>query len=220
MVATAALRSAPPHQVEITFAPTFADVVALDRRLVAIDIPIGLLESYRSGGRTCDAEARARLGWPRGTSVFSAPARCALAAPSYAEAKLLCPMSRQSFGILPKVAEVDRAMSPALQDRVVEVHPELTFAALNGPEIAMPRGSRALAWSKKTPEGRAERSLLLAAHIALGRSLFRPAGAQPDDLLDALAALITAIRVASGRAFQIPADAPTDDRGLRMEIWI
>src|SRR5215510_228308 len=41
-------------------------------RAVAIDIPIGLLDVYEPGGRTCDRVARSLLGRTRGSSVFPA----------------------------------------------------------------------------------------------------------------------------------------------------
>jgi predicted RNase H-like nuclease len=45
-----------------------------DFKIVAIDVPIGLLDSYDKGGRLCDREARKLLG-SRRNSVFSAPIR-------------------------------------------------------------------------------------------------------------------------------------------------
>ena len=51
--------------------------------VIAIDIPIGLTDT---GKRDCDCQARKLLGQPRGTSVFPAPIRPALAAKSREEA--------------------------------------------------------------------------------------------------------------------------------------
>ena len=48
--------------------------------IIAIDVPIGLLDCYQVGGRGCDRLARRRLGQARGRSVFPAPARCVLEA--------------------------------------------------------------------------------------------------------------------------------------------
>ena len=42
-----------------------------DPAILAIDIPIGLLD----GSRACDKAARKLLGQPRGTSVFAAPCK-------------------------------------------------------------------------------------------------------------------------------------------------
>src|SRR5271157_3482359 len=51
-----------------------------DFDIIAIDIPIGLLDAYEIGGRACDRAARKFLGKPRGNSIFPAPVRPVLAA--------------------------------------------------------------------------------------------------------------------------------------------
>jgi predicted RNase H-like nuclease len=53
-----------------------------DLAMLAIDIPIGLLD----GSRACDKSARKLLGQPRGTSVFAAPCRATLSAKDHADA--------------------------------------------------------------------------------------------------------------------------------------
>jgi predicted RNase H-like nuclease len=88
--------------------------------LIAVDVPIGLADR---GARRCDVEARRCLGRGRGSSVFPAPLRCVLSASSYEEACRRCAavdgkrMSRQAFGLLAKVRQVDTLMvrRPALQ---------------------------------------------------------------------------------------------------------
>src|SRR5208337_1657946 len=76
---------------------------------LGIDIPIGLLD----GSRACDREARKCLGRLRGTSVFAAPCRAALTAKNHAEAseinrqKTSRGLSRQAWGIVPKIEQVD-----------------------------------------------------------------------------------------------------------------
>lgn len=69
-------------KVEVSSLVTSVDVVDLAEMLssrpddllcVAIDTPIGLLDSSRA----CDKAARKLLGQPRGTSVFAAPCRAA-----------------------------------------------------------------------------------------------------------------------------------------------
>src|SRR5687767_3503859 len=82
--------------------------------LIGVDIPIGLPEE---GARVCDQEARKYLGSPRSSSVFPAPLRACLTASTYEE---VCgvrmridsrKMSRQAFGILSKIREVDTCFS-------------------------------------------------------------------------------------------------------------
>jgi len=125
-------------------------------------------------------------------------------------------LTRQAFNIAPKIREVDEEMSPGLQTRVYEVHPELCFWALN-------RGVR-LDNKKKRKSGRAERWALLHAALphlpgAPPAPRAMPDGCAPDDYLDALAAAWTALCVFEGRAQRVPLSPLKDARGLRMEIW-
>jgi predicted RNase H-like nuclease len=179
--------------------PVFADVLALagDDGVVGVDIPIGLAEA---GPRACDMEARRLLGRGRGSSVFPAPLRSSLAWATWAEA---ASMSRQTFNILAKVREVDDVMTPSLQRRVFEVHPEVSFALLAGAPMTH---------RKTTAEGRAQRMATLGLSC-----LPRVRGAAADDVLDAYAVRWTAQR--AGRADERRlGDGAVDTRGLRMEI--
>jgi len=202
--------------------PTFAELLrafADAEALACVDVPIGLCDA----GRRCDREARALLGPSRACSVFTPPSRSAFAGATPQEMRQLNlaatgrSLSAQSLGILPKIREVDGAMTPALQRRVREVHPELVFASLS------PAG-RGLAASKKTEQGRRERLALLppvlvaAAPSRAGRP-FAAAAVAPDDYVDALAALVTAGRLARGEAHRVPeGGVDRDARGLAMEI--
>ena len=196
---------------------------AADARVIGIDIPIGLLDHALPGGRVCDVFARRLLHPCRTSSVFSPPVRSALDAPTYAEALAAnrasshhgLGLSQQCFGIAPKIREVDRAMTPELQARVREVHPEISFQVMNH--------GAALTHPKRTLEGRAER-LELAARGGfaplLAQVLCAPlAGAGPDDLLDACAACWSARRIAEGLGEPLPREPRLDARGLRMAIW-
>jgi len=201
---------------------TFGDVLAAYPEAVAVgvDMPIGLAAE---GARRCDGLARARLG-PRRASVFTPPSRRLLAlvedAGDYREANRRCRdalghgIGAQAFNIHGKIREVDALVTPDLQARVREVHPELCFTAMRGAPCA---------WSKRTAAGAAERwAALRAGCVWLARDggpPRPPAGAAPDDLLDALAAAWTAVRIANGTAESIPEDGPElDPRGLRMEM--
>jgi predicted RNase H-like nuclease len=208
------------------------DVLGLRPRadMLAVDIPIGLTER---GPRLCDLEARARLGRPRGSSVFPAPIRPVLAAGtcggraervlSYQEA---CRIGRtaegralsiQAWGIVPKIRQVDEflAVDPSRQDWMREAHPELSFWRANG--------ERPMAHNKKTTDGRKEREALLTFMFGEAipdvRASLGTAGFAHDDLLDAFIQLWTAERILSGEATTLPEAPPRDARGLRMEIW-
>ncbi len=187
-----------------------------------IDVPIGLPDRYTRGGRACDREARKLLGPKRGPSVFPCPARAVLAATSREEASRLnrdadgepVGVTLQCFHILAKIREVDRAMTPELQRRMIEVHPELCFYELNGGRPVLER--------KKSRAGRKLRIALLERAweqpLADTVERARRAGCARDDVVDAMAACWTAERVARGAAVRVPAHPDVDSRGLRMEI--
>jgi predicted RNase H-like nuclease len=205
-------------------APTFrvfarfdqlVDFVVKNDGLCMVDVPIGLSDAARQ----CDSEARRILG-KRHSSVFTPPSRKALSETSsrgIRRVNLLATgrsLSAQVLGILPKIREVDSVMTPALQARIREVHPEVIFATLH------PAGT-GLAAGKKTTEGQRARLALLPAPFA------RAAAAQPcssstvamDDYVDALAALVVAIRCGNGKARHLPAGPEQrDERGLAMEM--
>ena len=83
-----------------------------DLALLAIDIPIGLLD----GSRACDKAARRILGQPRGASVFAAPCRASLSGKNHSDASAENSritgkgLSQQAWGIAPKIMQVDDVM--------------------------------------------------------------------------------------------------------------
>ena len=200
---------------DISISRTFQDLLdsTADCAAVAIDIPIGLPDA---AARQADVLARRAIG-SRRSSVFPAPVRATLAASTYEEACSLSErasgrkLSKQAFAILPKVREADMLMTPALQDRVVEVHPEVSFWALNG--------RRTLEFWKRKPQGAQERLRILASAFADSiAELPAPKGSGLDDLYDACAAAWTAGRIAYGTEERLPPDPDLDSTGLRMEI--
>ena len=209
-----------PSTPAISFA-VFSTFAALLRALgdaaaIAIDIPIGL----HDGTRECDVLARKFIG-PRSASVFPAPCHSVLACPDYASARTVSiattgkSLSAQAFAITPKIREVDTAMSPGLQERVREAHPEACFTAIHGTPMQ---------FSKRTPAGFEERRATLEAALpglalpALTEAsrLFR--GTAADDILDAAALAWSARRLADGTCVSLPATPSVDARGLRMEV--
>jgi predicted RNase H-like nuclease len=182
-------------------------------RLVAtaIDIPIGLPEA---GSRRCDIEARRMIG-ARKSSVFPAPARGVLGSATYDDAADRSQtiagkrLSRQAFGILSKIEEVDRVMTPERQRQFVEVHPEVSFTVLAGVPMSH---------HKSTVEGRAERLAALRGSFPGGDSqaAHRIARVRPDDVLDAFVAAWSARRWLARSHVQLGGDV--DQRGLRMEM--
>ena len=159
-----------------------------DAGAVAVDIPVGIIETY---GREADRAAR-RFIHPRGSSVFPTPPRPVLEAPDYDVARAVCDErgwprpSRQSFGMRRRILEADRA---ARQDeRVFEVHPEVSFRQLAGRPLER----------KSTLLGQTQRRDALAS---VGIHLEGPVD---DDLLDAAVAAWSAARFARGEAVPLP----------------
>lgn len=175
---------------------------------VGIDMPIGLTDGPP---RACDTAARRFLGSAR-SSVFPAPPRAALACTDYRSALEVARgtsgrgISKQTFNIMRKVAEVDRLIDPANPDALIEVHPECTFTMLNG-DRSLP--------SKKTVNGQLVRRRLLAECFDLPTKA--PTGAALDDLFDAYAALLSIGRFQRNehRSF---GDGQRDARGIEMRI--
>jgi predicted RNase H-like nuclease len=172
--------------------------------------------------------AREVLGGRRASSVFPCPTRQSLHADTYAEAcdaneRLIGKrLSRQAWGIAPKILEVDtflRANEPA-RGRIREIHPEVLFWATNG--------RRPMQHHKARRAGVEERLFVLERFVPYIRNVYREAVSRhtqkkvaPDDILDALAAAVTGHF--GGDALQtIPDNPPLDEHGLATEmvVWM
>ncbi len=195
--------------VSVADHPSFADVLigAADAEVIGVDIPIGLPSTP---GRPADQAARKALS-PFASRVFATFPRQVISAPTYAEAVACCGdgprISRQSYGLRAKILEVDAHRS---DPRIVEVHPELSFAAMAGAPLT----------SKKTWNGAMRRRALLATHGIEFPDDLAAAGRVPiDDVLDAAAVAWTAGRIAAGVALCLPPDPPTQD-GRPVAIWL
>ncbi|HYL16674.1 MAG TPA: DUF429 domain-containing protein [Terriglobales bacterium] len=178
------------------------------------DIPIGLL----NGSRACDKAARRLLGQRRDCSVFAAPCRATLSAKNYREANATNlqetgrGLSQQAWGIIPKIKQVDDAITSDCQQWAFEVHPEICFWALNE--------RCPMSYNKKTKEGGAERIALvhrvfpeIERHLAS-----RPPRVGADDLLDASVPAWTALRWYRNAA-ECVCTPELDDRGLSTTIY-
>jgi len=187
--------------------------------ILTLDIPIGLTDA---GPRQCDLMSRSMLGQGRGSSVFPAPIRPVLSAKTYEQACRVRSeierkkMSKQAYGIMPKIRDIDEVMSQDLdlQNRVYEIHPEMSFYHL--------AGSIPLNHNKKSREGHEQRVRLLEAFFGCSieqaladRSRLH---CSKDDIIDAFAALWTAERILNGKAVVIPLHPQMDEKGLFMRI--
>ena len=206
------------NNLNFKLVPDLSGVCDDARPLVVIDVPIGLPEA---GARQCDMEAR-RLVGKRRSSVFPAPMRAAL--DGWEDYSRACDLnqaargkklSKQTFAILKKIRDVDQLMTPELQAVVREGHPEVTFRTLAG---------TVLEFNKSSHEGKAERLRILeklgvrfdptAERDTIGRSRVAE-----DDIIDAVAMLVTARRILLGRETVLPTRCVwRDPQGLRIEI--
>ena len=210
----------PEEAVGISVQPDFAGVLesTKDCSCVVVDVPIGL--PAEDAQRECDALAKTQLA-KRGSSVFPVPPRRALEADSYERAKMICSdlkakkPSRQLWAVRDKVLDVDSQMTPELQERVREFHPELAWKRLAGFTLA----------AKTRAAGVVQRFGLLreagatGAFLAGGSPHLDSADVKIDDYLDALVGLRVAHEISTGGGRRLPENPPRDEKGLRMEMW-
>lgn len=202
----------------------FHDILNLQPRpdVIAVDMPVGLLDVPVTGGRPCDRDARKLLGWPRRNSVFSPPSRPALHGNSFLMAQQLnapVGITQQTFALFPKLRQVDDIMTPAYQGWILEVHPEVCFYAANS--------EQPIHHKKKSSLGQQDRINVLRKIYGSHWDEWYPAicGAYSrqcvalDDIIDACIASWTAERIFGNKARRIPSKPATDSKGLRMEIW-
>lgn len=194
-----------------------------------IDIPIGLA-SKKCKPRTCEKDARKALPTGKKSSIFPVPCREALHAGSYCEAntvnKLILGsgLSIQSWGIMPKIKEVDDMLihNPLIRPHVKESHPEIAFQFLN-------RGIP-LRYTKKSAEGINERLTILNMHDARSENLynkalvnFRRKQVAKDDILDAMClALMQQVINLLPDNYSLSCYAskpPYDEEGIEMAIY-
>ena len=190
-----------------------------DAELILVDMPIGLPDGPDE--RECDPQARGKLKKHLKPSVFRVPTRHTIdhiareqgthASASDVERKYAkrrgppesVGISKQAFNISPKIAEVDKALlnlSPSPTPQVKEVHPELCFWAMSGGKTLK---------SKKTLKGKTVRLSILQAVDYRATKIFEKACSRVcnsddkdvgkidvglDDILDALAAAVTAYK--------------------------
>lgn len=181
-----------------------------EAKVIGVDIPIGLPVDEP---RRADIEAR-RFVASRAPSVFTSPHRIVLEAPTYQEALALSRsrfgrgLSAQSYALGAKILETDELASR--DDRLFEVHPEVSFRALAG---------RPLEFAKKTWNGQMERRRLLeCVGLNLPDDIGDAGRVPPDDVLDATVAAWSAQRIAGGEAATLP-DPPEVLGGRTNAIW-
>jgi predicted RNase H-like nuclease len=182
-----------------------------DVTTIGLDIPIGLPERSL---READRHAKDFVG-PRRNSVFMTPPRLVLEAPNPAEARRRCvaltgqSISSQALALRGRILEAD-AVAGADQ-RIREVHPEVSFRALAGVPLD---------YAKSTWAGiDLRRQLLADAGIVVPGKLGLAGSAGVDDVLDAAVAAWSAVRIAAGRGRSFPTDPRVGADGHSAAIW-
>ena len=220
--------SGQPQKAQLSRFEHFRELIDHQPTLttIAVDIPIGLPDVATPGGRSADRLARANLG-NRQSAVFAVPSRSAVACLDYAEACQVAlktseparKVSKQTFNLFPKIREVDNLLSPDMQSRVFECHPELAFWALND-EIPLALAKKVKSRPNE-PGLEYRRQLLEKAGYSgdlLTQNPYPKSKVGPDDILDACVAAWSAERILSGTARCFPSEPEYDSSGLRMEI--
>jgi len=164
--------------------------------VIGIDIPIGF------GPREADRAARKFLAGSAST-VFTTPSQAILASPFGPGLGV----SAQAHALGPRVIQVTELARG--DSRLREVHPEVSFRAMNG--------GRPLGYRKKSAGGALERLSLLERE-GIDVRVAEAAAAPLDDVLDAAAAAWSAHRIAAGIAKTLP-DPPEDVDSSQVAIW-
>ena len=189
--------------------------------LILIDIPIGLKTG--GGERLSDLGARSILK-ARKSSIFPVPCREAIYAETYEKA---CEVnerltgkriSKQAWNIVPKIRDVDSFLveNNNFREKVREVGPEICFQSFTGFPMKFP---------KKKVEGFLERKEALGnvctfadEVVEYALSKYRRKDLAKDDILDALAAALTA-KMGSMYGFTyVPHEPETDSKGLKIQM--
>lgn len=171
-----------------------------DAVVIGVDMPIGLpLPGQR---RPADDEARTFVG-RRWQSVFLTPSADLLEAPTHrqanesARAEGRAGVSAQAYALRRLVFEVQPVAEQ--DDRIREVHPEVSFAVANGGPLRWPKSC----WNGMV----LRRQLLEAEGIAIPDDLGSAGAAGVADVLDAAIVAWSADRIAGGRAQSLPASS-------------
>ena len=210
---------------------------------ILIDIPIGLRDKGDEGckkERKCDKEARAKLKPPRASSVFPAPCRTAI----YKEADyektskinkqvMGKGLTKQTFAIIPKIHDVDDFLrnNKSARSRIRETHPEICFWGLNGGQAMKYPKKKHKVHDRKGVEER--KNLLESVCKSIypknyrkieellkecNKPEYKSKGIAPDDILDALAAAVTAMLGEKNELEKLPQKLEKDSQGLPIQM--
>jgi len=217
----AVLRNSENENIyDVKFAKDLSTLLKPNIDLALIDMPIGLDNKAKPGGRSVDKIARKFL-IKRKSSIFNAPSRYILEAKNYKEANKINKMnglglSKQSWNLIPKIIELEKVLHLKERPKIYESHPEICFQVMNGKELKH---------SKKEDLGINERKGILSSNGFNKKFLKKfisqkGTNYQPDDFLDACALSWSALRVAKEININLPEDAHFDKFGILMQMKI
>lgn len=196
------------RDLQLSVSRSVDDVLAstADCVVVGVDMPLSVPED---GYRTGEVALRSFLGSAR-SSLFFTPVRDAVESETWEQACVVSrartgkAISKQSWYLTAYIREWGAA---ALDDRVIEVHPESSFRAL---------ATTTEFTSKKRARGIAQRLSALSAVVDPATIVAATAGLDDgpaiDDVLDAVAAAWSARRWAAGTA-RVFGSGAADSRG-------
>lgn len=168
--------------------------------VIAIDIPIGLPDN---GSRRADELVRDALPG-KASAVFRTLTRSAYSAEADDE-------SREAWLLGPKILQIDAWVRGTPGSIVIEIHPELCFARLEGNPILV---------EKRTEEGITRRRAALARAGIVPPRWYSGAGFAEDDLLDASVAAWTAVRHLNRESESLPEVPEVFSDGLASAVWV
>jgi predicted RNase H-like nuclease len=117
-------------------------------------------------------------------------------------------LPRQTWGLHVKLREANECLATKKYP-LHEVHPEVSFAAMNG----QPLKHSKISWT-----GHITRRALLTEHgIELPDQLGKAGKASLDDVLDAAAAAWSAHRIATGHASRLPTEPPSGQEHISIQ---
>ena len=186
-----------------------------------IDMAIGLRNSTKE--IRPDDEAKKELG-PRASTVFPIPSRDAVYADGEENQKLANirtlgkSLAKQSIAIIPKIKELDIFLNdhPEYKNKILESHPEVDFARLNG----------AVLMSRKQEEPGPSQRINVLSEFLDKKELFgmydkaKELRCNQDDLIDAICLAVTGALYAHGEYETIPAEPEADEKGLLMQLIV
>ena len=221
--------------MEVNVREKFSDIAACfgDACVILVDIPIGLPEYMKEGGRDCDKEARKKLKG-RTSSVFSAPPKPLVKEMmkdenknwKYQDARKWLEdrpethdevlLNSQTFSIIRNTGEVCEYLRDRVSDspNIREAHPEVCFWALNK---ALEEELQLV--SKHEALGFGQRLRIVRCWVPNAVDIFEEVPrrensesplVKPDDGLDALALAITAKIGAKNGFCRLPENLSTD----------